>query len=143
MRFAPKTEQELQMMSLIEPGTYAFQVINAANETSKSGNDMIKLTLNFWDKDGNPHTVFDYLLEVMAYKLRHFCDATGLIDKYERGEIHPSDCIGKEGYLELVVQEGKIKDNGDRYPSRNSVKDYVKKSSNKTNEFFDDDIPNF
>lgn len=127
-------------MSLLEPGIYPFQVSSATNETSKSGNEMIKLVLNIWDKDGHLHLIFDYLLEAMGYKLRHFCETTGLIDKYEHGEINVDDCMNKQGYVELCIQEGSIKDNGARYPSRNSVKDYAKKSESKKDDL-DDDIP--
>lgn len=128
MRFAPKTEQEIQTMALLEPGIYQFQVSSAINEVSKSGNEMIKLSLLIWDKEGNTHHLYDYLLEAMAYKLRHFCETMGLINKYEQGELHPSDCIGKQGHIELVIQEGKFKDNGERYPNRNAVKDYIQSS---------------
>lgn len=140
MRFAPKTEQELQVMTLLEPGAYQFQVSTATNERSKSGNEMIKLTLNIWDKKGNAHFIYDYLLEAMATKLRHFCESTGLIDKYEIGEINPIDCMNRQGYVDLIIQEGKIKNNGERYPNRNVVKDYIKKSDTQSDDL-NDDIP--
>ncbi|CEG60979.1 DUF669 domain-containing protein [Legionella micdadei] len=141
MRFTPKTEEELQLMTLLEPGIYQFQVSTATNEMSKSGNEMIKLTLNIWDKDGRLHFIYDYLLEAMGYKLRHFCETTGLIDKYDHGEINVTDCINRQGYVELAIQEGKLKDNGERYPSRNSVKDYIKKSKVESANDLNDDIP--
>lgn len=141
MRFAPKSEQELQVMSLLEPGLYKFQVSSATDETSKSGRDMIKLVLSVWDKDGNQHNIFDYLLDAMAYKLRHFCEATGLIAKYDHGEILAADCLNRSGYMHLEIKEGEQKQDGLRYPSRNSVKDYVKHSEGKGSEMLDDDIP--
>lgn len=141
MRFTPKSEEELQSMSLLEPGIYQFQVSAATNEMSKSGNEMIKLVLSIWDKEGHVHFIFDYLLEAMGHKLRHFCESTGLIDKYDHGEIDVTDCINRQGYVELSIQEGKLKDNGDRYPNRNSVKDYVKKSKMESANDLDDDVP--
>jgi hypothetical protein len=139
MRFAPKTELELETMSLLEPGIYPFQVTNASNETSKSGNDMIKLTLTIWGKDGSMHCIFDYLLEAMAYKLRHFCESTNLLTKYESGELYPGDCINVQGNLEIIIQEGKERPDGTKYMSRNSVKDYVVKKDKVTGEVFKDD----
>ena len=139
MKFAPKTEAELETMSLLEPGIYPFQVTCASNEVSKSGNEMLKLTVMIWGKDGSIHYIYDYLLEAMSYKLRHFCESAGLMDKYELGELYPTDCMNAQGNLELIIQEGKTREDGSRYPSRNSIKDYIKKE-NKSDTFKDDDI---
>jgi hypothetical protein len=146
MRFNPKTEEEVQSMNLLEPGTYQFQVIDASNEKSKSGNDMIKLTLNVWGKDGSSHHIYDYLLEALAYKLRHFCSNTGLISRYERGELTAEDCLGKEGAVKIEIQEGKLKENGERYPSNNKVKDYIKSGEGfsttaSMKQFENEDVP--
>lgn len=141
MKFAPKTETELETMSLLEPGIYPFQITSASNEVSKSGNDMLKLTVMIWGKDGSIHHIYDYLLEAMSYKLRHFCESTGLMDKYDKGELYPADCMNAQGNLELIIQEGKAREDGSRYPSRNSVKDYIKKDdTKKKGAFKDDDI---
>src|SRR6185503_1071534 len=143
MRFTPKSEEELEAISILEPGIYPFLVTNATNEKSKSGNDMIKLTLTIWGKDGSTHSMFDYLLEAMAYKLRHFCSNLGLMMKYDRGELSAEDCINKSGSLELVIKEGKESANGGRYPSQNSVKDYVKNvgNANLSDNVADEDVP--
>jgi hypothetical protein len=122
MQFTPKTEQEVMAPLLLPAGLYEFKVVDAENCISKSGNDMIKLTLTVWAESAV--TIFDYLLEAMAHKLRHFCSATGLIAKYESGTLEDIDCVGKEGLLELIVQKGKQKDDGSMYPDRNAIKDY-------------------
>lgn len=145
MKFAPKTEEELEVMSLLEPGIYQFEVTQSADEKSKSGNDMIKLGLTVWGKDGSPHFVYDYLLEAMAHKIRHFCSNSGLMVKYESGELCAMDCLNKQGFIEVVIQEGKINPQGGKYPNRNSVKDYVKgdysalKATNS--DSVEDDVP--
>lgn len=126
MRFTPKTEQELQAMSLVEPGQYPFEVVEALDQVAKSGNEMIKLKLKIWDNAGRERVIFDYVLEAMAFKLRHFCDATGLTQKYEAGELTASDCPGKSGKLDLALEPGKQKPEGGYYSDKNSVKDYVK-----------------
>lgn len=147
MRFAPKTEEELQTMSLLAPGIYKFQVSSAKDEISKSGNEMIKLMLGVWDENGSLHFIYDYLLEAMGQKLRNFCEVSGLIDKYEHGEIGAEDCVNRQGFVEIIVQEGKMKDNGDKYPMRNAIKNYIKKSeassvvSNNLEGIDDDLIP--
>jgi hypothetical protein len=48
MRFEPKTEAELARAALIKPGEYDFEVVNATEEISKSGNEMIKLRLKIF-----------------------------------------------------------------------------------------------
>lgn len=127
MRFAVKTEEEVQNTGMIlQPGVYQFQVENAENCVSKSGNEMIKLMLSVWDKSiQNPRSIFDYLLEAMPHKIRHFAATTGLMDKYEKGELNDMDCMGKFGHLELVIDKGRDKPEGGKYPDKNSVKDYV------------------
>lgn len=148
MRFTPKTEQELQAMALVEPGEYSFQVIEALDQTAKSGNEMIKLKLKIWDNMGRERLIFDYVLEAMAFKLRHFCDATGLTEKYEAGELRASDCPGRAGKLDLSLETGKQKPEGGYYPDKNSVKDYIKSDGvvakpveAAKDEFQDDTIP--
>ena len=126
MRFQPKTDEEIQSMSLIPEGRYQFQVSDATNEISKtSGNEMIKLKLIVWDQEAHERIVFDYLLESMAHKLKHFCQAVGLIDDYESGILDNMKCIGKSGTLDLIIQKGKINPSGGVYPDKNVVKDYV------------------
>lgn len=126
MRFNPKSENEIQSAGLIEEGIYNFQITLATDEVSSKGNEMIKLTIKIWDNNDCEKIIFDYLLEAMHYKLRHFAEVTGLIKKYESGELTASDCVGKSGKLNLVIQEGKPKPDGGFYPNKNSVKDYVK-----------------
>ncbi len=150
MNFPPKTEEEIQAMGLIEEGTYPFEVLEAKDSKSKSGNEMIELKLRIWDNLGRERQCFDYLLEAMAFKLRHFCEAVGLLDKYNAGTLLASDCLSRCGKLELVVQPGKQKPDGSYYQDKNSVKDYVKPEGGavtasteaaKDSDFKDDDVP--
>ncbi len=104
-------------------GDYDFEVHDACDEQSKaSGRDQIKLTLYVFNEDGNKRTVFDYLGcdEKSAWKVRHFAEAVGLLDHYERGELDVNDIVGRTGRCRLRV---KPESNG--YPANNSVGDYV------------------
>lgn len=146
MNFTPKSEAELQQSLLLEKGLYPFQVIDAKDEISKSGNEMVKLTLKIWAKDGSERTIFDYLLEAMAFKLRHFCMTTGLLDKYESGELKAIDCIGKCGKCDVVLQQGQPNPTGGYYPDKNNIKDYViserpSMTMPLKENFIDDSIP--
>ena len=118
MRFEPKSADEIAMDSLLPEGVYPFEVLDAIDTLSKAGNEMLKLKLVVFGDGSTPH-VYDYLLEKLAYKLRHFAETTGLLAAYEAGELTAEMCLNKEGYCKLVVerQEG--------YDPRNTVKDYV------------------
>lgn len=120
MNFAPKTEEEIKKDALLPAGDYDFEVIEAADKISKtSGNPMIALKLNVYSGDGGTRHVYDYLMEQMAYKLRHFCQFTGLIEKYQAGTLTAQDCLGRVGRVSLrqKIQDG--------YDPKNEVKDYV------------------
>lgn len=145
MKLTPLSDQELEAMNLIPKGDYQFEVVSAEDTTSKSGNDMIKLQLKVWDHEGRENTIYDYLLEAMPKKLKHFAKHLGLIAKYEAGELLADDCIGKCGTLHLVIQE----DKSGKYAPKNSVGDYIQKKefvSSKSQpvteeDLFNDEIP--
>lgn len=127
MNFQPKTEEELQAEAVMPGGEYDFEVIEAADTISKrSGNDMITAKLKVFAPDGSFRTVTDYLMEKMAWKLRHFCEATGLMDKYDAGTLAARNCEGRAGRVILQVDpERKSEDGTKTYSPKNSVKDYV------------------
>lgn len=123
MQFKPKSEKEISEENLLPAGEYDFEVTAAVDTKSASGNEMIKLQLNVFDESGNPRVIFDYLLESMAFKLRHAADACGVIDKYESGQFVADDFMGKTGRLKLAIQKDKTGD----YPDKNTVRDYIKR----------------
>lgn len=141
MRFEPKTEKEIVESNLLPAGIYDFEIADAADEISKKGNDMIKLKINVWDARGEKRMVFDYLMESMAFKLRHCCEAIGAIDKYEGGDLVAGDFIGGTGKLKLGIR----KDTTGNYPDQNNVQDYLfdrdDKKENKGSAALDDEIP--
>lgn len=129
MNFNPKTEDQIAEDSLLPDGNYDFNVLSAEDMTSKSGNEMIKLKLLVL-ADLGEKIVFDYILEKMAFKLRHFCETTGLIEVYEKGNLDSMTCVGKSG----VVVVGKSKDKTGKYPPKNVVVDYGGITKEKVNE---------
>ncbi len=119
MRFDPKSEEECKNFALLDPGDYSLVVIEAENKTSKAGNDMIELVLEY---QGEPRCrIWDYLLSTTntMYKLRHFCEAAGFMDKYEDGSLVAADCIGA-----MVVGCVKIAKGKGEYSDKNSIADY-------------------
>lgn len=127
MKVSPKTEKELNEMNLIPIGDYPFEVLDAQDKKSKKGSDMIELQLAIFVGDSR-RLLTDFLLDAMPGKLFHFCQYTGLADKYAKGELTAEDCLGKSGYLTVKTSKGKKKDGpGDEYwPDRSSVDDYIR-----------------
>lgn len=125
MKFTPKSEKELAEDNLLPLGTYDFEIVDAEEKTSKAGNDMIVIKHHIFDSNGNPRIIFDYLMEQLAYKLRHAADACGLLDHYESGALEASDFKGKTGKLKLTIQKSK----DPQYADKNVVADYVKREA--------------
>lgn len=138
MQFKPKTDEELN--PLLQPGVYDYEVVKATDEISQSQNEQIKLTLRTWDNQGKEIIVFDYLLEAMHYKIKHFCYGCGLSNLYETGKLTAQDCIGRVGKFVIKID----KDKSGQYKDKNAVKDYIAESdlSSKPSDL-DDDIPGF
>lgn len=136
MKFTPKTEKQIAEDCLRPAGIYSFEIVDATNEISKKGNEMIKLSLRLYSKDGDDCGILsDYLLESLAYKLRHAAIACGLDALYGGGTLDASDFIGKTGDLKLAIKRDKT----GQYPDQNSVSDYLLKKSVAVD--VDDGIP--
>jgi hypothetical protein len=64
----------------VEPGDYKLRVLEAIEDTSKSGNDMLKLKLRIVLPDGSDGpALFDYLVftETSFWKIDHFLKSCG------------------------------------------------------------------
>ena len=146
MKFNPLPESEV--LNLLPVGEYEFYVKDAEDTVSqKSGAEMIKLTIAVIDKNGNERTVFDYLLESMMYKVKHFADAVGLEAEYEAGGYSAASCKNRSGKCKIIIDQP---EEGSPYNPKNAVKDYVKRNPDaepikrepeKEKELFDEDLP--
>lgn len=120
MKVTPKTEKEIAEANLLKIGIYDAEVIKAEDTMSKAGNDMIALTLRVFGEDVAV-LVNDFLLDAIAYKVRHAAEAMGLLSDYETGHLTASDMMGKTVRVRIAIQ----KDKNGQYPDRNGVADYV------------------
>lgn len=124
MQFTPKSEKQLKEEMLIPKGDYPFTVDDAEETTSKEkGNPMFAVKLKVELPDGKTRIVRDWLMvgtASMEYKLRHFCAATGLLDKWNAGKIEASDMYRAQGIVSIIQ-----KDDGGDFGLQNKVKDYV------------------
>jgi hypothetical protein len=128
MKFTPKSDQQIEeenQFKLLTPGIYDFEIVEASEQISKNGNDMIKLKLCIYGNDGEANYIFDYLMEKLSYKLKHCSDACGLLDKYESGELTDFDLINKTGKAKVGIQKSKDPQYGDK----NVIQDYVKRDA--------------
>lgn len=126
MKFTPKTEQQLAEENLLTPGWYDFVVLEAKSKISKAAAgrgetepNMIELKLRVYETPDRGVFVTDYLMEEMAFKLRHFCAEVGLLAAYDNGHLTPEACVGKEGRVKI----GPSKARGDFKP-KDEAKDY-------------------
>lgn len=124
MRITPKTEEEIANSLLLPEAIYDFEVQTAIEKPSKNGNDMIEVRLNIYQEGEKVACITDYLLEAMAFKLRHFCDTTGTLADYNEGNLQSDRMVGLSGKVLLIIK----KDAAGQYPDKNSVKDYIKKT---------------
>lgn len=121
--FTPLTDEQIEELS--EPwaeGEYDFEVVNAVEHISPKQNKSIKLILKVLDKAYNQKKIYDYLVDdpKMIFKIKHFCEACGLADKYFDGSLTKADMVNKTGKLHLIIRPAK-----DGYEASNSVKDYI------------------
>jgi len=127
MKFQPITEEEAEAQAggIWPAGEYDFEVREATEKESKSGNDMTELELWIYNKEGDRRLVFDYLVatEKSAWKLRHFAASCGLLPQYEKGILMANEMVGRTGKCEIGIrkQEG--------YPDKNTVRSYVKSAA--------------
>lgn len=140
MKFSPKSADEVNSFKLLPPGTYNAEIGTAEDKVSAAGNEMIKVDLSVYDSNGKVFYVFDYLLEALAYKLRHAAEACSLLDKYEAGNLMADDFIGKCCKVKIKIDKAKEP----QYSDKNSVVDYVidkEKQPVGKPEDIDDSIP--
>ena len=146
--FTPLSDEELDMINLMDEGIYDFEVVKCTAKTSKSGNQMAELQLKVWGIDARVHIIYDYLVfstvPLCIRKVSHFCNTVGLQDAYKAGQL-TSDLQGYSGKVEIGIEDERPNPNGGNYPKKNYVIDYIKNDGSKPRETapdpFNDDLP--
>lgn len=134
--YKPMTADEAAKLSLRPEGLYAFDVATAESKTSKTGNPMIALSLNFFDAEGDRFSVKDWLVHSDSRwaekKCYDFAYAVGIEAAYSAGTMTAEDCLGRSGFAFVNIQKGKAKEDGSgNFPDRNGVKYYTKNGPKK------------
>lgn len=131
---------EMRAGALIKDGRYKYHVLDAREGQSQTGNGKIDLKLSL-EVDGRRVVQWDKLIFTpkMFWKVEHFCKSAGMPEKIEQGRLMAEDCMGKEGYLDLIQ-----KANNQSGVLENQVRDYMKPEAMEAKasvQGFDDDIP--
>lgn len=121
MKFTPKTEKEIEVENLWPEGVYSFEIFKTDDKPSRSGNQMITLSMFIYNENGDKKIVNDYLLEAAAYKLRHAAVTCGLMSHYENGFLACADFEEKTGKVKVGIE----KDKSGNYSDKNVIKDYI------------------
>lgn len=142
MKFTPKTNEEIAMDGLIpDKAICDFEIVAGYDKTSKAGNEMIELKINVFDSSGRGRIINDYIMEKIPHKLRHACEACGLLDNYNSGSLMGSDFTGRTGRCKIGVDQG----SADFPLPKNKIVDYIKPSgpivNALTKDVFNDEVP--
>jgi hypothetical protein len=135
-------EQEAmqERFQLLPKGEYDAVIVKSEDKvSSNSGNPMMDMTLQVYDREGHQHPVRDFLVftKSMMWKAIHCADSAGVINEYKSGKLCSSIIEGKTVRIKLGIEEGKEipedklqdKSPGSKYPDKNKVEDYIKKIS--------------
>lgn len=150
MKYQYKSPEDLEAeRPQLSVGKANFEIVGAEDAVSKSGNEMIKLSVKVWDKDGNSGVLFDYLPCNVAFKIRSLCLAIGKPDWYAPDfDLQAQMLVGQCGDCGLAIE----KSQDPQYPDRIKIKAYyeadegaakIDKSTKAVSSTadFDDDIP--
>lgn len=129
--------KQMREDALIREGIYNFEVLDAREKRSSTGNDMLNLKLRL-DMGGRQLIYWDciVLTPKMFYKIEHFCHTTGMPEKIDQGRVMAQDCLGRQGQIHIVQKIDK--ETGEL---TNQTKDYIKPEKvDAVNDFVDDEI---
>ncbi len=129
--YNPVDEQQAlkdREFALLPDGIYDFAVTEAKFKYSSNQNPMIELKLRIIH-DGQEFNVFDNLIatKMMMWKVKHFCDTTGLQVEYAAGQFNERLCGNKRGTcaIKSVPARPKNDGSGGMYKAKNEVEDYL------------------
>ena len=144
------SEQEamIERFQLLKEGEYDAIISASHDKSSSTGNPMMDMTVSVFDENGKSHDVRDFLVftKTMMWKVVHCADSAGVLPEYESQKFCSDAVIGKRVRVKVAMEEGSVipddklngKLPGSKYPNKNKIEDYIKRSDNDT--FGDDDI---
>lgn len=130
LNYTPLSKEQDKLRNVFPAGKYPFTVKGVEEKYCKNKiNKMLVVELSVINPENKHLTVTDWIMldiEGMEWKLRHFCDATGLIDKYDSKTLSIKDIENKFGIVKLTI--GEYDRNGETVKV-NRVADYLVKDA--------------
>ena len=98
-------------------GTYPARIEKAEEARSKSGNDMLKVTVSVLSPDGQSQTVYDYITykrKPDVQRLEGLTEAIGKRKQHDAGTLEPHHLEKKDVSVQLGYETSKNPQYGDR-----------------------------
>ena len=150
MKFTPKSEEQMQREEqeaknrfLWQPQECDFEILEAEDYTSSAGKQSIKCNIKIYNDEGRDQRVYVYLTPNYMRLFKSACDACGLTEQYEAGEIEADMFEGKSGRCKIKIDKSK----DPQYADKNAIDIFVgagsasKPPRAKASADLDDDIP--
>ena len=150
-------EAEQERYSLLKEGIYDALISKSLDTiSSNTGNPMMDMTITVFDEQGKPHDIRDFLVFTpkMMWKVRRCAESAGVLEEYELQKFCSEPILQKSVKVKVGIESGSVipedklkgKPFGSKYPDKNKIEDYIKKSdknpSNPEGERLeDDDVP--
>jgi Protein of unknown function (DUF669) len=160
IKYEVMTEEQVEgaRFDLLPEGEYNAVIVRSEDRQSSSGNPMMDMTLDVYDFEGRTHTVRDFLVftKPMMWKVLHCAQSADVLPEYQQQRFCSNTVINKGVKVKIGIEEGrlipedKLKDKppGSKYPSKNKVLDYLKRTTqDKISEYVnkyevdDEDVP--
>lgn len=149
MQFEALSEQEIQESALLADGDYKAKFWEAMDKdsrnnqlTTKNGDPKIDFICHVFDEKERPRKIKGNLNPAFLKLLKHACDAVGLEDKYNSGDVGALDFKKKE-HVVFGVKVGRRMYNNERTGEViwvNQIEDFYKLESKCEDKSFNDDI---
>lgn len=111
MNYKTRSEKELAEANLLPKGEYPFEIIDAREQQSKAGNDMLVLEIDLISTEtGARRRVTDYIVPGSIWadkKLHDLMWSIGLGEKYAAGSIAADELLNKSGVAGVGIDKGK------------------------------------
>ena len=133
MQFTPKTKDQFEQEEKERREKYLwpadtrckFEVLYGVKEKDGNYGPYFQADIRVF-KDANTWLDLREFLAHDSGKFFSFCEATGLSDRYQAGQVDTFDIEGKSGECVLGIKKGKDAPDGGKYPDKNNIKEYIK-----------------
>lgn len=128
MKFEPKTNEQLQREEQEARNRFLwpaqecdFEILEAEDYTSSAGKQSIKCNIKVFNEQGQDQRIYVYLTPNYMRLFKSACDACGLTEQYEAGEIEADMFEGKSGRCKIKIDKSK----DPLYADRNAIDIFV------------------